>query len=235
MPVYRPVIEEIMRRNGGHASLQLLYREFEKVAGGMKITGKTPLNSLRREVQREEFFTRIGLGVYALKDAQLPTAPKTANQKEKAERRHSDIQGMLLEIGNSRTECADTYTPDRKEIFNHMLLGSIATIAEIPKFTYADIIKSVRFADVIWMNGRGFPNSVFEVEHSTNFLSAFTKFCELQDFNAKFYCVAEEKREDKFRRELNKSAFDAIKARCEFLSYEKIENDYNIAQQKTYI
>ncbi len=230
-PIFRSFIEAVMRANGGHASLKLLNREFERQAGKFPIAGKTPLNSLRREVQRKGF-KRIGIGVYALADAELPVAPAAKTQKEKTERRHSDIQGMLLEIGNSRHQCADTYTPDRTKIFNKMKLGSIATITEIPPFTYDKVIKIVRYVDVIWINGRGFPDSVFEVEHSTSFTNALSKFCELQDFHTKFYCVAEESRTDKFCRELNKSAFAAIKDRCEFRSYETIEKEYDIALHK---
>ena len=232
--IFKDAIIRIMRDNNGHASVKLLSRKLPEYIDMSRIKGKTPLATMRRELQRGHFI-RIGFGVWALNDARLPSAPTPKTQKEEKERKHADIQGMLLEIGNNRDECADTYTPDRKGIFDQMYLGSIATIDEIPHFTYDHIIKTVRYADVIWFSERKFPHSVFEVEHSTNFVNALTKFCDLQDFNARFCCVAESSREDKFEREVNRPAFKAIKDRCEFITYESVEHDYNIALQKTRI
>lgn len=233
-PQYRKFAEQVMRDNNGHASLKLISREFDKQKHKFLITGQTPHDSLRAAVLRGNF-KRIGLGVYALKSADLPSTPEAKTPKEKTERRHSDIQGMLLAIGNNKKECADTYTPDRSKIFNDMQLGSIATLEKLPHFTYDNIINIVRQVDVMWINERGFPASVFEVEHTTTFTNALSKFCELQDFHAEFYCVAEEARRGKFERELGKSAFSSIKTRCEFRSYERIEQDYRLALQKSSI
>ena len=232
--IFQTIIERIMRDNNGHASLNLLYRKFPEYADMSVIKGKTPFASLRRELQRRDMFKRIGLGVYALQDAELPTAPAANTQKEKTAKRHSDIQGMLLEIGNSpqTPECVDTYTPDRGGIFNNMRLGSIATIDKMPPFTYDRVVDTVRYADVVWFNERGFPASVFEVEHSTDFRDALLKFCELQDFRARFCCIANEERRHKFEREIHKPAFAAIKERCQFRTYEDVENDYETALRR---
>ena len=237
--IFTKIIEKIMSAHDGHASNSLLYREFERIRGDYPaLRGKTPDSSIRRELQRmveEGRIERIGLGVYARKGAELPVAPPANTIKEKKERRHSDIQGMLLEIGNNRPECANTYTPDRGQIFNNMRLGNIATVESMPPFTYPRIIDSVRHVDVIWFNDRGFPGAMFEVEHSTNFLSAMTKFCDMQDFLVRLCCVAEESRRDKFQRALKRAAFTAIKDRCEFHSYESIESDYETAKRKLHI
>ncbi len=58
---------------------------------------------------------------------------------------------------------------------------------------------------------------------------------ELQDIRATFCCVSLEDREVKFKRELNKSAFEPLINRCEFASYEQVENDYKLAISKTYL
>ena len=234
MSIFRDAIIRIMHDNDGHASVKLLSRKLPEHVDMSRIRGRTPLASMRRELQRGHF-VRVGLGVWALKDANLSSAHTPKTKKEEKERKHSDIQGMLLAIGNNRDECTDTYTPDRNGIFNKMRLGSIATIDKIPNFTYDRIIETVRYADVIWFNKRDFPHSVFEVEHSTNFVNALTKFCDLQDFNAQFCCVAESSRKDKFKRTLDRPAFEKIKNRCKFITYESVEHDYSIALQKTRI
>jgi hypothetical protein len=143
---------------------------------------------------------------------------------------------MLIEIGNNRNEVEDTYTNDKKCIFDNKTLGSLATLSEVPVFTYKHIInETVRFFDVIWFNRRCYPLTIFEVEHSTNFRDAFVKFMELQDFRTRFCCVSFNNRKDKFDKEIEKTAFESLKDRCEFISYDKIEHDYKLSLDKTYL
>lgn len=82
---------------------------------------------------------------------------------------------------------------------------------------------------------RGFPSSIFEVEHSTDFRDAFIKFMEMQDFMTTFYCVSSENKLDKFIREKSKIAFKPIENRVKFLTYEQVINDYNRAIQEVFI
>lgn len=235
---YSDAIEKVMLDNGGFAPLKLIYKDIVKYR--IK-TGKTPDNTIQGLVQTDKRFKKIGLGVYALESKWknlelLIEEPK--NEIEKTERKHAEVQGMLLEIGNNKkpNEVADTYTNDKKWTFQGKNLSSLATLKAVPQFTYEKIISdSVRFFDVIWFNSRGFPNSVFEVEHSTDFRDAIVKFTELQDFKTEFYCIADENRFSKFEKEISKSAFSAIKDRCRFLSYENIINDYENIFRKNYL
>ena len=235
---YSEAIEKPMLNNGYFAPLKLLYKEIWDYKDKSKIVGKTPDNTIQERVQRDKRFTRIGLGVYAL-TAYLDKLPKQLepkNEREKIVRRNAEIQGMLLEIGNFKPEIEDTYTNDKKWIFQNKTLGSLATLNTVPDFTYERIVKeSVSFADVIWFNNRGFPHKIFEVENSTDFRDAFVKFMELQDFITEFYCISLENRKIKFEREKNKTAFKPINGRLKFLTYEQVENDYQNILKKTYI
>jgi len=210
---YSEAVEKVMLNNGYFAPLKLVYKEIWKYKDKSKITGKTPDYKIMERVQRDERFTRIGLGVYALTEHldKLPKQIEPKNKKEKTDRKHAEMQGMLLELGNFKSEVKDTYTNDKKWIFQNKTLGSLATLDMVPAFTYERIIKeSANFVDVIWFNERGFPHKLFEVEHSTDFRDAFIKFMELQDFITEFYCVASEDRKVKFEREKNKTAFKTI-------------------------
>ncbi len=234
---YSEAIEQVMLYNGYFAPLKLIYKEIWKYKDKSKISGKTPDMTIQERVQRDERFTRIGLGVYALKEYldKLPKIISPKTETEKKERLHATIQGMLIEIGNNKKEVEDTYTNDKKWLFENKTLGSLATLSEIPNFTYENIIKeTVRFADVIWFNKRGFPYKIFEVEESTDFRDAFVKFIELQDFQTQFYCISTEDRKEKFRKELRKSAFEALHNRCEFKTYENVQNDYENILRKNY-
>jgi len=235
---YSDAIEKVMINNGYFAPLKLIYKQIWNYKDKSKITGKTPDYTIQERVQRDKRFIRIGLGVYALAEF-VDKLPKEIEPKSKIEikdRKHAQIQGMLLEIGNLKNEVEDTYTNDKKWVFQNKTLGSLATINSVPMFTYEKIIKeSVSFADVIWFNNRGFPFKIFEVEHSTDFRDAFIKFMELQDFITEFYCVSTEDRKTKFDKEKNKTAFKPIKNRLKFLTYEQIENDYNNILKKNYL
>lgn len=232
---YSEAIEQVLLNNGYIAPLKLIYREIWKYKDKSKIKGRTPEATIQERVQRDSRFTRIGLGVYALTDYldRLPKLNEPKTENEKQGRIHATIQGKLLEIGNNLKEVADTYTNDKKFVFDNKTLGSIATLPTVPLFTFENIIKdSVSYADVIWFNERKFPKKIFEVEHSTDFRDALVKFMELQDFQTEFCCVSSSDRRSKFEKEIHKAAFRPIEKRVSFLTYEEVENDYKIALSK---
>ena len=221
---FSEAIEKVMLENGYYAPLQLIYKEFEK---HRPFSGLSPLKTIQERVQRDKRFTRIGLGVYALTEylGKLPRVIEPKTHSEKSIRKHIEIQGMIIEIGNMKE--FDTYTPDRTKIFANKELGNIVTLKECPNFTYDKIVQAVRFCDVIWFNFRGFPEKLFEVEDSTDFRGSLVKFAELQDFKTSFNLVASAERKVKYEREVTKSAFKTISNRCRFVSYGDIEQYYN--------
>ena len=225
---YAQAIEKVMLANDYYAPLSLIYKEFEK---HRLFSGKTPHQTIQERVQRDEIFTRIGLGVYALTQHldKLPQVITPKDKTQKVQQQHTYIQGMIIEIGNMRG--FDTYTSDINGIFINKKLGSITTLRKFPSFTYDRILRSARFVDVAWFNQRGFPERIFEVEHSTNFRSSLVKFSELQDFNVNFRLVAPADRETKYHREVSKVAFNGISSRCNFISYPAIEEFYESAQK----
>ena len=235
---YSEAIEQVMLKNGYFAPLKLIYKEIWNYKDKSEIVGKTPDMTIQERVQRDKRFTRIGLGVYALTDYidKLPKAEIPKTKQAEKERKHARIQGMLLEIGNHQKDISDTYTNDKKWIFENKTLGSLATIQKVPLFTFQNIIDdSISFVDVIWFNQRQFPQVIFEVEHSTDFRDAFIKFMELQDFQTRFYCVSDIGRREKFEKEKSKAAFSAINNRVNFLTYEQVENDYEKAIKQNFI
>lgn len=236
---YSDAIEKVMLENNYIAPLKLIYKEIWKYKDNNKLKGKTPENTIQERVQRDPKFTKIGLGVYALTEF----LDKIKSEKEEFQRnsdikttKHSEIQGKLIEIGNYKKDIENTYTNDKSHYFNEKKLGSIITMNEVPKFTFEKILsETVRFFDVIWFNERNFPDTVFEVEHSTNFRDALVKFSELQYFTTRFYCVAEEDRKVKFEKELNKSAFSRVRDRVKFYSYEQVDSDYDLTLKKGFL
>ncbi|MEK6714923.1 MAG: hypothetical protein AABY43_02620 [Candidatus Omnitrophota bacterium] len=221
---FSEAIEKVMLENDYYAPLQLIYKEFER---HRPFTGLTPLKTIQERVQRDKRFTRIGLGVYALTEylEKLPHIVEPRTQLEKISYKHTEIQGMIIEIGNMKG--FETYTPDRSKIFRNKGLGNIASFKECPNFTYEKIVQSIKFCDVAWFNLRGFPEKLFEVEDSTDFRGSLVKFTELQDFRTNFNLVASLQRKTKYEREISKAAFKNIADRCRFIDYADIEKYYD--------
>jgi len=221
---FSQAIEKVLLDNNYSASLKKIYKEFEKYR---PLTGKTPYYSIQERVQRDPRFTRIGLGVYALTEylEKLPkeTVPKSKEQEEG--RLHYRIQGMLLEIGAYKD--FETYSPNKKAIFNNRTLSSIMTFNKCPNFTYPRVISKIQHIDVLWINERGYPKHVFEVEISPQFPKAFLKFMELQDFMSSFYIISDSQNEIGFLKEISSPIFLEIKARCKFWSIDQINDLYD--------
>lgn len=222
-------IEQAIIQNGYIATLKEIYQ----IAPTLKqFNGLTPDRTINERVQRDKRFVKLKPGLYGLKnyleklpDEFNPKISKTQADEDKIT--HAYIQGMLLEIGNING--FKTFAPDKSGRFTSKKLCDIMTLKEIPKFTYEHILQSTRFIDVIWFNDRNFPNSIFEVENSTNFRNSLVKFVELQDFTTSMIMIApnEKSKINKYNQEIEKSAFAAIKDRVKFFNYDKIIGLYN--------
>ena len=62
---YSEAIEKVILDNGGYAPLKYIY---ENIGKYRKKTGLTPDNTIQERVQRDDRFTRIAKGTYALSD-----------------------------------------------------------------------------------------------------------------------------------------------------------------------
>jgi hypothetical protein len=219
---------KVMEDNGGYATLGFLNQEALKDKDCVW-KSKTPFASIRRIVQDERFFFKIKPGLWALKSYKnrlpldiFPT--KEISKSKQEEFNHTYYQGLLVEIGNLKK--FQTYIPnqDRNKIFLAKTLGDIATINEIYKFSYDNILQKARTIDVSWFNLRKMPHMLFEVEHSTNIQNSLLKFTELQDFYVKFYIVADEARKREFESKLLLNAFVPIQKRIQFMSYNQLSD-----------
>lgn len=228
-PTWSEAIERAIIQNGYIATLKEIY----KIAPVFKnFSGLTPDRTINERVQRDKRFIKLKPGLYGLADHldRLPDEfnPKVSKtQADEDKITHAYIQGMLLEIGNSRG--FQTFAPDKSARFTTQKLCDIMTLQEIPKFTFDHILQSTKFIDVIWFNERNFPDTIFEVENSTNFRNSLVKFVELQDFATSMIMIApnDKSKLNKYNQEIEKSAFSSIKDRVKFRNYDKVVGFYN--------
>lgn len=228
-PTWSEAVEKAIIELGYFATLKQIY----EVAPTYKnFGGLTPNKTINERVQRDKRFFKIKPGLYGLSDYKdrLPNEYNPNIKKTKEEEihiNHAYIQGLLLEIGNING--FTTYTPDKNSPFLSKKLINFSSQKKIPEFTYKEILNSTKYIDVIWFNKRKFPNSIFEVENSTNFRNSLVKFVELQDFNTTMTIIApkDDSKIRKFNQEITKAAFSSIKEKVKFFDYEYVVKLYN--------
>jgi hypothetical protein len=220
---------QAMRENGGYATLGQLYRTAIRIEGCRWGT-KTPFASIRRIVQtHSKDFFRIKPGLWALVSERGAVLSKLALDAEASARNpeefnHSYYQGLLVEVGNLTNH--ETFVPhqDKNKPFLERRLVEVATLKEFYSFTYDSLLKRAKTVDVSWFNHRKFPDSFFEVEHSTDIQNSLLKFVEFQDFKIRFYIVADKARFGEFQKKLGYTAFDSIRSEVTFLDYESLSD-----------
>lgn len=229
MKQYEAVILTL-EKPGGQATLAELYREVMKVKD-CKWETKTPFASIRRIVQiRPEFF-KVRPGLWALRSyqAKLDLAEYAEGKRlppKALEQSHSYYQGLLIVIGNLRGFSTFIPNQDKNRLFVNKPLKDLRTLQEIPTFSHEFLVKRSGTVDVIWFNQRQMPNSLFEIEHSTNIQNSLLKFHDLQDFYARMIIVADEHRHAEFKQKLQHSALNEINNRVKFLNYNTLVRQY---------
>lgn len=215
-----------METNGGYATLGFLNQNVLKIKDCVWKT-RTPFASIRRIVQDERFFFKIRPGLWALKAYKDKLPPeifpvKDQPKAKQEEYSHTYYQGLLVEIGNLKKYKTFVPNQDKNKLYLGKKLSDIATVSDIYKFSYDEIVRTARTIDVMWFNERNMPASFFEIEHSTDIHNSLRKFVEFQDFYANFCIVADEIRRREFLVKLSSRAFIPISKRVLFWSYENV-------------
>lgn len=214
---------------GGQATLANLYSETMKVEG-CEWKAKNPFANIRRIVQERPEIFKVRPGLWALRSYQkklglVENADRDTNQ---IEQNHSYYQGILLSIGNLRGYKTFSPNQDKNKLFVNKPLKEVRTLQDIPSFSYNEIVKRSSTVDVIWFNKRLLPNSLFEVEHSTDFQNSLIKFSDLQDFYTRMIIIADDNRKREFAQKIQSSVFREIVNRVNFLGYESLVKQYEM-------
>ncbi len=225
-------IQKVMEDNNGTANLETIYQNIEKYYPTVKKSKEWEAGVrgvLYREIRNNRHFKKIGLSIYALQDYQEEQRPS----KDDTIRMHSYIEGICLEIGNFKK--FNTFTADPSARYRDNLnLYSIASVNDVPVFSYIEIIQEVKRMDVVWFNSKGlsFPQKVFEVVDSIGTLNgAFNRCIQLKNFRTDFFIVAPEKHRKKFKHTLSLETYKESSNRFKFINYDEILELYENASR----
>lgn len=231
---WNDLIEEIMTKNNGVASLNFLYGQsskYKKLPSGD--WQKTLRGVLYREVNRGRF-KKIGLGVYALSSYEDKTSAYSYASKNRPiseyvkniKDYHTTIEGMLVELGNFFEYT--TYTGDLNKSFDGKKLKELCGTTAIPDFTYSELKTLISKSDTVWFTKSRllFPKYIFEVESTTDFTNSMLKMYQLLCFDTRFILVASENRKETFSERLKREPFTAVKDKFSFRSFENVTKLY---------
>ena len=213
-----------MKQNGGYATLGQLYQAAPKIPD-CKWGTRTPFASIRRIVQMRDEFFKVRSGLWALTSEKVKVMELFSDEKEsKKEREYSHyfFQGLVVEIGNMKGFQTFLPSQDKNKPFSKQKLGDVTTVSKLYKFTYDEVLRRALTIDVTWINSRKYPNSFFEIEHSTDIYNSLLKFVEFQDFRINFYIVADSQRRAEFDSKIGFSAFTSIKPFVKFWNYDSV-------------
>ena len=213
-----------MKQNGGYATLGQLYQTAPKIPD-CKWGTKTPFATIRRIVQMRDEFFKVRSGLWALTSEKVKVMELFSNEKEtKKEREYSHyfFQGLVVEIGNMKGFQTFVPSQDKNKPFSKQKLGDVTTVSKLYEFTYEEVLRRALTIDVTWINSRKYPNSFFEIEHSTDIYNSLLKFVEFQDFRINFYIVADSQRRAEFDSKIGFSVFTSIKPFVKFWNYDSV-------------
>lgn len=222
---------KVMEENGGYATFNFLNQNVDT----SKWKTKTPFATIRRIVQDQRFFFKIKPGLWALKEfkdklpaniLELIEEGKDSFDKEK-KYTHYYYQGIISEIGNLNQHSVYIPAQDRNKPYLNRKLKDVTTLDSLPQFTFLSIMKTIKSIDVIWINSRKFPLSVFEVENSTDFKNSLTKFYELIDFSTDMVIVSDIRKYQQFLSVIGLSIFNELKGKVIFCDYSSLDEYYS--------
>jgi len=135
---------------------------------------------------------------------------------------------MLLRLG--RLLGYDTYVADPNQQSGNTKLSDLATLKQLPQFTYPAIVDTARYIDVMWFR-EDFPDCCFEVEHTTDVTKGLLRLYQVRQLqHVRFFVVAPADKLNKFQSEVSKDPFNQIMSRYMFRSYEQLSQFFALAQ-----
>lgn len=228
---WKDVVRDALDSLSGESSLDELYDQIE---GHEKASSDTWRATVRRTLQQYSIFYQeeSGSGLWLLREEE---PIQEFDPEEYPHPGHEDVMGMLLELGKLY-DYETTVSPyEGREEFLERELGSIATLDEVPPFSYSEVVRTANQVDVMWFEGETghwTPRYAFEVEHTTGMTKGFARLNDLYNAGIRLnpFVIVPGDRLGKAGKELNRDTFSEIRDLCEIRSYEPLIELYTTAQ-----
>jgi hypothetical protein len=150
-------------------------------------------------------------------------------------RHHLQIQYKIAEWGIENGYRVHVAINDRGKIKEKLS----QVLSDIPRFRSDRILEIAERIDVLFFDKeRDVLTHAFEVEHTPTMYSGLLRLNDIAETchrgTTKFYIISDKSKRDKFNHELERPSFQLLrKDRCEFVSYEDLEEAWKQLQNKT--
>ena len=127
---------------------------------------------------------------------------------------HTEIQWLLLKLGNDMGLDVWVARNDRNKSYNGNLFSELPRIKEDLPLQFDDVTnRTIELIDVLWLKGNAII-SAFEIESTTSIYSGLLRMSDLismqPNLNIPLYIVAPDERRDKVVNEVNRPTFSRL-------------------------
>jgi hypothetical protein len=143
---------------------------------------------------------------------------------------HEAAEASLIVMGNLLGH--KTYTAHPAHKFGGQELRDMATLPELPHFASEEVMDSVKYVDVIWLDENAeHPEYFFEVEHSQDVTGALIRMYKAWWYPPEFFIVGPELQRGRFERQIEKSPIKDVKDKYHFRTYAQLLNMFRAARK----
>lgn len=198
---------------------------------GMSLRGT--YNAVKRLTERD--YETIERAIVQAKDRGTVGEEDEIEERLGDYRHHLQIQYKIAEWGIENGYRVHVAINDRGKIREK--LGKV--LSDIPRFHSDRVLEIAERIDVLFFDKeRDVLTHAFEVEHTSTMYSGLLRLNDIAETchrgTTKFYIISDKSKRDKFNHELERPSFQLLrKDKCEFVSYEELEEAWKQLQSKT--
>lgn len=165
----------------------------------------------------------------------IPTAetePATPTDNDKEHTVHTEIQWLLLKLGNDMGLDLWVANNDRGKVINNQRLGDIPRLKKSLPLTFDETTnKTIQLIDVLWLKQNNII-AAFEIESTTSIYSGILRMADLiamlPYINIPLYIVAPNERREKVYEEVNRPVFSNLPTPmnqiCKYIAFSKLRD-----------
>lgn len=167
-----------------------------------------------------------------------PVHPQAVEIEQKEATAHTEIQWLLLKLGNDMGLDVWVAKNDRSKSFNGNSFSSISRLKQnLPLQFDEATTKTIELIDVLWLKGNSI-QAAFEIESTTSIFSGLLRMSDLitmqPNLNIPLYIVAPGDRRNKVTAEVNRPTFARLhppmSEMCRYISFEELRKQLEAAK-----
>jgi hypothetical protein len=164
--------------------------------------------------------------------------PEAIAAEQKEVRAHTEIQWLLLKLGNDMGMDVWVARNDRNQSFGGHGFAAIPRLKRSLPLQFDEATtRTIELIDVLWLKGNSI-QAAFEIESTTSIFSGLLRMSDLitmqPNLNISMYIVAPSERRDKVVQEINRPTFARLtppmSEMCRFVSFEELRKQIEMTR-----